>query len=262
MLLEPRPNPIRITHRHINNREIFFLINDSAQSWQGYVTFAAKGDGEQWDPATGEHTLLSSSETLSLKLGPYGGMLYRFKSATPLPLQKIDPTRLPRLTSQPLTPCQPTCSHGTWVTARFSSQADSSGKYQAEGILQKSDTDTYEFIVFDYPNPEDCSDIMGFRIPVFIPARQPGATPLRIIVRDRNGIEYMATTEFLLSEPLREQVFLPRWRFEWAGWNTLPPPIDWSAIVHIRVGWGGYFGKKGERLTFLTGAPEKVLPGK
>ena len=69
--------PMRYTHRRIEGREVFFLINDSAKPWTGKVKFAASGPSEQWDPATGKMTKIGSPE-VDLSLGPYGGMLFRF----------------------------------------------------------------------------------------------------------------------------------------------------------------------------------------
>ena len=69
--------PIRYTHRRIEGREVFFLINDSDKPWTGKVEFAVNGPGEQWDPATGKMMKLQSGD-IDLSLGPYGGMLFRF----------------------------------------------------------------------------------------------------------------------------------------------------------------------------------------
>jgi hypothetical protein len=70
--------PLRSTHRRIDGREAFFLVNDSAAAWEGRVTLAAAGAGEQLDPATGSITTLTTAKDLTVKLGPYGGVLFRF----------------------------------------------------------------------------------------------------------------------------------------------------------------------------------------
>jgi hypothetical protein len=69
--------PIRYTHRRIEGREVYFLINDSDKPWRGRIEFAVNGPGEQWDPATGKMTKIVSGD-IDLSLGPYGGMLFRF----------------------------------------------------------------------------------------------------------------------------------------------------------------------------------------
>ncbi len=78
------PSPLRTTHRRIAGREVFFVINDSPKAWQGTVSLAAAGPGQQLDPATGKVTPVAGSEGLRLTLAPYGGMLFRFdKPQTP-----------------------------------------------------------------------------------------------------------------------------------------------------------------------------------
>jgi hypothetical protein len=74
-------SPLSCTHRRIDGHEVFFIINDSAEPWQGQVSFAAKGKGEQWDPSTGKMTPLDPGAQVDVNLGPYGGMLLRFPSA-------------------------------------------------------------------------------------------------------------------------------------------------------------------------------------
>jgi hypothetical protein len=74
-------SPIRATHRQIQGAEVFFLVNDSPEPWEGEVTLAADGPGQQHNPATGTIAPVASPNGLRLKLAPYGGMLYRFSKA-------------------------------------------------------------------------------------------------------------------------------------------------------------------------------------
>lgn len=77
-------SPVRSTHRRIAGREVFFLINDGAAAWEGTVSLAAAGPGQQLDPATGTITPVAGPKDLRLSLAPYGGVLFRFdKSQTP-----------------------------------------------------------------------------------------------------------------------------------------------------------------------------------
>jgi hypothetical protein len=49
---------------------------------------------------------------------------------------------------------------------------------------------------------------------------------------------------------------LPLKGFERAMWKTTPAgEFNWSAVTSIRVGWGGYYGREGERLAFRTTLP-------
>lgn len=74
------PNsPLRITHRRIAGREVFFVINDGADPWEGALTLAAAGAGRRYDPATGAMTPVASPDDIQVKLGPYGGVLFGFE---------------------------------------------------------------------------------------------------------------------------------------------------------------------------------------
>ena len=70
--------PVRVTHRRIDGQEVFFLINDAPQPWQGTVDLMAQGPGWRCEPATGAVTRLSGPDRIDVQLGPYGGVLFRF----------------------------------------------------------------------------------------------------------------------------------------------------------------------------------------
>jgi hypothetical protein len=73
--LEDESTPIRIAHKNIEGKELFYLINDSEETLSTNVTFATRGKLEEWDPASGEiHTI---SNTSQIELLPYHGKIYR-----------------------------------------------------------------------------------------------------------------------------------------------------------------------------------------
>lgn len=102
-LLEPdvKPSephsPLRATHRRIDGHDAYFIINDRSTPWEGSVRVAATGQGEQWDPSTGQMTPLPAGNDVRMKLGPYGGMLYRFPAARLPKRQKVSSGPLPAL---------------------------------------------------------------------------------------------------------------------------------------------------------------------
>ena len=71
-------SPVRITHRRINGQEVFFLINDTGDPWEGEVRLAAEGAGRRYDLDTGTITPVANSQGIRVKLGPYGGVLFGF----------------------------------------------------------------------------------------------------------------------------------------------------------------------------------------
>jgi hypothetical protein len=87
--------PVRSTHRQIAGRHVFFLINDGPQPWQGTVSLAATGAGEQLDPATGKITPVAGPANLRLALTPYGGTLFRFEKSRTPQRRKVAPHDVP-----------------------------------------------------------------------------------------------------------------------------------------------------------------------
>jgi hypothetical protein len=71
-------SPLRVTHRRVEGREVYFLINDSPAAWQGQVSLCAVGQGEQWNPATGTATVIGQPKNIPISLDAYGATLLTF----------------------------------------------------------------------------------------------------------------------------------------------------------------------------------------
>jgi hypothetical protein len=242
--------PIRVTHRRIDGHEVYFLINDDGEPWKDTVDFAAQGKGEQWDPGTGEGTPLASPNDVPVKLGPYGGLLFRFAEA--LPPERKPPVDgvLPGLKLSALPEVEPTVGKGEFVEGGVEQQAD--GAWRASARITKSDVDTHLFVSFTYNEQLDLQDAVCLDVDTTVPEGQDAPTPLRLIVRDANGAEYIANTARPLGAPGTLRSFVSLSQFERAGWSPAKrTAFDWSAVTTIRVGWGGYLGTKGETITFM-----------
>ena len=70
---------LRMTHRRKDGYDIYFVINDSDQAWNG--TIALTGNkAELWNPMDATRTALSGS-AVDTKLAPWSGVIIRMKSA-------------------------------------------------------------------------------------------------------------------------------------------------------------------------------------
>ncbi|WP_186774785.1 glycosyl hydrolase family 2 protein [Allorhodopirellula solitaria] len=67
--------PVRLAHRQIDGREVFFLVNDSAADVTTTVTFHTAAQLEEWDPATA-YVHPVSRET-QVVLQPWHAKIYR-----------------------------------------------------------------------------------------------------------------------------------------------------------------------------------------
>jgi hypothetical protein len=256
-----RGAPLRVTHRRIDDHDVYFIINDSPDKWAGPIRFAAES-GERWDPMTGHVEENITPETI-LQLEPYAGMLFRFaKSHAPERSDKKGV--LPELARSPLPGYKPpTFNAGQYVQQTALRQNEAKTMWQAVGTLSKGNTDTFLFMSFDYDPPVDLHAAAFLAASVDVPAKQAAATQLIMLLRDKNGVEYYCNTGRFLNEPGLIDFYCPLNGFERAGWVKGPDKsIDLTAIATMRIGWGGYYGKEGESVMFSTSAPATGSLGK
>jgi hypothetical protein len=253
--------PVRATHRRIEGHEVYFLINDSDRAWDGDVDVWAAGAGAQWDPATGTQAALGQPGLHHLKLEPYGATLLRFPSAR-LPRRfEAKPGALPNLVLRPLPEVQPVVSRGEFVREELSREAlpGASGTrpWQVKATLTKGQVDTFLFVRFAYPQSLDLSRTDCLEIETWVPSGQQTPTQLLVILQEKDGGDFLASTPRSLGASGHDRTFIPLSRFQLAGWSKdADGVLDPARVAEIRIGWGGYFGNAGERVVFSLAAPQ------
>ena len=146
----PKGATLRTTHRRIDGREVFFVINDSTEPWSGEISISAKGNATQWNPATWNSLRHPDNpQEIPLKLEPYGGMLFRFDEFIPesndaLPIS-ILPDAMPVSKESP----EMHIGKGEFVEAHVEKNSEIT-KWTADATLTKSDVDTFLFLCFTY----------------------------------------------------------------------------------------------------------------
>lgn len=267
--------PLRVTHRRLDDRDVYFVINDSAKPWTGQVTFSAAGTGERWNPATGqkEETLTDGAAKLSLE--PYGAAFFRFTSVKPPQRRALAGAAWPNLALRIVPQAvgannySPALGHGEFVRAQLTSEAAPAGSsspvWQAAAVLTKSKVDTHLFLQFHYPQPLDLSGADCLVIDTSVPGGQATPSQLLAILHEQGGGDFLAETGRSLAAPGRERTFIALNRFQLAGWSKdADGVLDLKHVADIRVGWGGYFGTEGEKVQFSVALPQlgSVMPRK
>ena len=254
-------SPLRVMHRRLDNREVYFVINDSAKPWTGQVDFAATGAGERWNPATGqrEETLTASAAQLSLE--PYGAALFRFTSAEPPRRRTITGKGLPNLVLSAVPGAEPTMGHGEFVRAELTPDAAhsraGSPAWQAAAVLTRGKVDTHLFLQFHYPQSLDLSDADCLAIETWVPDGQSTPSQLLVILHEEGGGDFIAETGRSLAAPGRERTFVTLSRFQLAGWSRdADGVLDPKRVGDISIGWGGYFGAEHEKVQFSAALPQ------
>ena len=254
--------PIRVTHRRMGGHEVFFLINDSGDAWEGQVSVAARGAGEQWDPASGAMTPAGADGKASLRLGSYGAVLLRYPEAGLPRRLPVATGPLPGMSLQPLPEARPDVGKGQFVQAELSEDSAKLGVSQpvwrAAATLTKSQVDTHLFLSFKFQQPVDLSGGEALSLETWVPEGQAMPGELLVILRDKSGDNYVAHAGRPLSLAGRSRSFVLLSQFQLAGWSASRGGgrIDLSTVSSISVGWGGYFGAAGEKVEFATAVPQ------
>jgi len=254
-------SPLRVTHRRLDDREVYFLINDSAKPWAGQVDFAATGTGERWNPATGQREETLAAGTAKLRLEPYDAAFFRFPSAQPPQRRTVTSGTLPNLVLRAMPGTEPAMGHGEFVRAELTPDAAHSRAgapaWQAAAVLTKAKVDTHLFLQFRYPQPLDLSDADCLALDTWVPDGQPTPSQILAILHEEGGGDFFVETGRSLAAPGRERTFLTLSRFQLAGWSKdADGVLDLKRVGDIRIGWGGYFGAEGEKVQFSVALPQ------
>jgi len=246
--------PVKITHRRVEDHDVYFAINDSAAAWSGDLCFCGSGAAEQWDPASGAMTPLKDAKKVAVQLGPYGAVLFRAKDiGEPRRLAGTVASNL-ALTCEPLpAAAKPTVGQGEFV--RSSLSGDAAAGWCAAATLTKGQVDTHLFMSFDYGQPLALEQGVGLMVESTVPEGQQTTAEMLVMLHTKDGADYVAGSGRYLNVAGTARSYLMFNRFALAGWsNPSAGALDLAKVVTIRIGWGGYFGREGEKVT-LTAKP-------
>lgn len=259
--IQPPHSPVRATHRHIDNQQVYFLINDSAQPWRGQVSLRASGRGEQWDPGCSQIVQTNLDGTFALALEPYGGTVLRFPDCRVPRLTHPRSDTLPDFKILPGPTAEPALIRGEFVNGSVAPDLTLSqpGRpvWRATAKLTRGQVDTFLFTRFSFAKPEDLSQMDCLVLDVWLPAGQRTSTRLLVVVQEKEGGDFLADTGCALGVPGHHRLFIPVSSLQLAGWSKDPDGLlDLRRTSEVRVGWGGYFGQAGEAVEFSVALPQ------
>lgn len=252
-------SPLRSTHRRINGQEVYFVINDSDRPWSGRVGLSASGPGQQCDPATGEVRSFSPGQAISFSA--YGGLVFRFPAERLPKRSSLTNATMPALQTRELPAAQPVLARGEFVREELSAPDLVKGlrepAWRVKGTITRSGVDTFLFAQFLYPQSLDLQGTEFLVLDSWIPQGQRTPNQLLVVLREKEGAEYLASTGRQLGVPGHNRTWLPLSQFKLAGWSQdQNGHLDLSSITEVRVGWGGYLGAEGEKVEFSLSLPQ------
>jgi hypothetical protein len=251
---------VRVAHRRVADRELYFLVQDSAQPWEGELTLRAKGDARLWEPANGSSRVVSGSGAIPIRLGPYGAVFLTFEQESVPARKPLAAGPIPGLALEPLAFGDATESHGEFVGAEWldARSAAASGRPVrcVRGTLLREQVDTFLFVRLPVARPGALGDAGVFEVETWVPEGQRAPAQLLVILHEEGGGDFLAETPRMLGVPGQESTLIPLNQFKLAGWShDADGVMDRSRISEIRIGWGGYYGYEGERVEFGFAAP-------
>ena len=258
-MAEPKA-PIRVTHRRLEGHEVYFVINDSATAWRGNVSFAAKGNGQLCDPASGGIEPVMQAGSVVLELEPYGARILRFPAARATARTQPKDGLLPKTTLKAVPIVEPSVGQGEFVRSKITreNRPQSSGPvWHASATVTKGETDTFLFLQMRFPQVLDLSRAQHLEITSWTPDNQSTPTQLLVIVSEEGGGDFIAETGRSLATPGEDRSYVALSRFQLAGWSKdADGMLDLKKVRDIRIGWGGYHGEKDEAVEFRVALPQ------
>jgi len=276
-LLEPdirvdAPSPIRFTHRQVEGREVYFLINTSEKAWTGTVSFASRGPARIWDPASGSMAPVTTRadgkyQAVELSIDGYSGVFALFVESVERQALDTGAELGVELTVRDLADvlgASPrfglgTATHveATVTPAALSRDGARVTAWTVDATIKTGSLDSWCYATTEVPRGglEGCDAI---RIPTWAPPGQQGcAAPMLVIVREVGGAEYIAPLNRPLSRAGWAESVVWMQDMQPAGWSEAADhPLLPAEITALVIGWGGHTGREGEHIQFALGQPQ------
>ncbi|MEW6357319.1 MAG: glycosyl hydrolase [Planctomycetota bacterium] len=246
-------SPLRYTHRRLEGKDLYFVINDSPNQITEAVSTCGEGPAEVWDPSTGQ---LAPWTGNSQTLGPYRGVFLCYADCRqPKRRAAVDIETALTIQETPLGDViQPLPAFAPGVPAHVAASVvnEPPAGLRAESTIKEGERDCWSFPRAAFDLPIDLSRFAGLSFRSFAPeGQQDCGAELLVSMVDADGANYLARTGRGLSA---------------SGWQTstvwfdafhplgrAPDPngrLDLDKIQSISIGWGGYHGRTGERIVY------------
>lgn len=275
--LEAAPgSPLRYAHRRKEAKDLYFIINDSPRPASDLVTIRGSGPATLWDPGVGRISIPDDAGPGRWRIGlpPYGAT-FLFPEATRAPRPPATPPG-----SRPLVrvaglgaalAARPRAlvrgpAHvraeldGTAVPPGGGAGEEKLPPLEVSATIEQGGVDSWCFLELAFDPPLDLSGYRALEVRVGVPPGQDacGARLLAILCEGREAAasaESLADLRRALGRAGSVWSAAPLDAFRLAGWSPEPAgPLDRSAVTALRLGWGGYIGKEGERVRFTVEA--------
>lgn len=255
-LVKGVPDVLRTAHRRTAQGDVFFVMNDSGTNWLGAVALEGSPSVTVWNPRIGL-ACSANGAAVPLELPPYGGMLLTTPTAVrgrlasdaghgfnPHFVPLVFPSKDVRL------------SKGTYVDGTAIANAD--GWYRVETTLKKGGVDTFAFLQRHYGKSPFSAQSKGVGFSVRVPTTTGGQAVCGVFMQTRDGALWYARCGVSLSDKGTADVSAAFNSFSVHGGRGGTGRLNPQDVVRIDFGYGGYFGREGEKVAFDVSAPRSL----
>jgi len=245
---------LRFAHRRTaKDGDVFFAANDSDRPWAGAVRVAGGGAVRVWNPRIG---LSHAAEgEIPLELPAYGAVVLTSEGNVEGTMARAGTVPEIRLGTKPFAvplASEPGLGKGTYVKGTVRKLDD--GFTRAETTLTKGGVDTFAFMTHGYDRSPFPADAKGVAFRIRVPEANPGSARLGVFLVTKDRTSFYAHTAVSLTKAGTQEVsclFTEFFRHGNRGTGTLRI----EDVRQVNVGYGGYYGQEGERVTFDVSSP-------
>lgn len=252
---------LRTAHRRTKSGDVFFVMNDTGDTWSGAVRLAGGVAARVWNPRVGLST--SAAGDIALELPPFGGVVLTTESPVDGHLAPNAAISL-ATTFAPITekPVAVSLGKGRYVTGGEKPLAD--GWRRVDVSLTQGGVDTFAFLGREYARSPFAPGAKGVAFTVRVPETTGGGAKCGVFLVTRDRLQWYAQGHVSLSEKGEREVVCAFSDFFLHGAPKQGRPARFKPadVVRINFGFGGYYGKEGEHVAFEVSAPRAFLLAK
>ncbi|MGN0847796.1 MAG: hypothetical protein ACI4RA_10495 [Kiritimatiellia bacterium] len=249
---------LRIAHRRTREGDVFFVLNDDEESWSGAVRLRDGGAARVWNPRVG--LSFSADGDIPLDLPAFGAVVLTTAGAVE--------GRLVAHASAPFAPmfaplAEPVqgVALGKGVHVKGGEAPRAEGWRRVDVTLTKTGVDTFAFLARDYARGPFPAGAKGVAFSVRVPETTGGGTRCGVFLGTEDGNQWYAQGRVSLSEKGEAEVAFAFAEFNLHGakQGRRPARLRAEDVRRISIGFGGYFGREGERVVFEASEPKAYL---
>ncbi len=250
---------VRVAHRRTKTAgDVFFVLNDSGEPWSGAVRLRESVRTRVWNPRVG--CSLEGRGDIPLDLPPFGAMLLTTETPVEGCLKagvnaSFDPV------IRPMTAPVKTVSFSRGTHVQGGETALSNGWRRVDVALTKGNVDTYAFLARAYDRSPIPRGGRGVAFEVRVPETTGGHVRGGVFLTTADGEQWFMSAPVSLSRKGKTTVSCAFVEFVRHGMpkGMKAGVLRAEDIRQIKFGFGGYFGKEGERVRFEVSEPKALM---